>query len=178
MSGCVKDTQFAVAKKQGSGECQWKIKRDFSPVAGVTKTDLMEPIEDANKNCYFACAIDKKKTSHTEKVINRFLMSQNILRSDFDLYTYLSPCDKCIHGSDDKGKVEKADLDQYNKVYFTEPTDRTGRVQPYGYKLENDELLTGGIPGLTAIGKNSKVDLEKVKSVIEKGKKEKKTKMK
>ena len=168
--------QFAVAKKKGSGNCQWKIKNDFSRTVIDKKYDL--PIEDANKNCFFSCvpaASSKSKTWHSEKIINRYLENKGIERSDFDLYTQLAPCQNCMDGSKVEGVIEKADLDKYNKVYYNFDN---GETKITATRITNDKLLDKGPKnyGLKALQQTTKVDLAKVKSEINDGKSNKKSK--
>ena len=110
---CVSNNQFAIAKKVGSGQCQWEISGDYARRVIDDKADL--PIADFNRNCYFACVpAHGSKKWHTEKIINRRLKDYAHDRSQFDMYSYLAPCRACVDGAATQGGgIEKADLDKY-----------------------------------------------------------------
>eukprot|EP00794_Sanderia_malayensis_P004160 gene4160-4714_t len=172
MAVCKKPSQFAVAKKDGSGECQWKISADFLVTPAPTKDDL--PIEDKNGNCVFAClGTSSSKALHTEKVINRFLKGKaGEKRSEYNLYTYLAPCKYCDGTEpvpDNTG--ETAELDEFKGVYYTEkPNDINFADVSKGSQVINEILQTTTSKGLNAIKKNTEVDLDSVKTTIREGK--------
>eukprot|EP00794_Sanderia_malayensis_P007847 gene7847-8696_t len=170
---CARANQFAVAKKDGSGECQWKIGDNFVKNDAKDKNDL--PIEDYNQDCVFSCVPKPgSKMWHTEKIINRFLNNKGANRANYNLYTYLIPCTSCDSGSEvPGGKVESADLDEYKGVYYSY-IPKTGKSSSVGTEVKNDALL--GTGGLATIITKTKVDLKALKTDIEKGKKDKKSK--
>ena len=161
---CKSTTQFAVAKKGGE-DCQWEIAEDFTPKNIDKETDL--PVKDKDGNCYFACVFKTGRPRlHTEKVINRKLKADGIDRSNFDLYTYLAPCTKCINGPAPGG--ETAELDEFKAVYYSYKPEE---VATKGSEVKNDDLLEKDAQkGLAAIQETTKVTLSNVKDAINNGK--------
>ena len=162
---CKSKTQFAVAKKPGTGNCQWKIAENFSREKLENEGDL--PVRDVKGNCFFACVWKTGRPRlHTEKVINRKFVSDGIQRSDFDMYTYLAPCSKCINGPATGG--ETAEFDEFRAVFYSNNEEGGATV---GSEVKNDELLQKDLQkGLSAIKETTKVDLDDVKKEVQDGK--------
>ena len=160
---CKTPAQFAVAKKIGSNDCQWEIRKNLQP-AIITSENL--PVRDIYGVCYFSCVFEAKlKECHTEKVINRKLKENKIDRSKFDLYTYLPPCQACIYGT--APGEETAECDAYNEVYYSKKFDTN---QKEGSKVGNVALLEKDAQqGLAAIKEITKVSLSNVKNAIKRG---------
>ena len=167
---CKSNTQFGVAKRSGTTDCQWKIGKDFErETIGVENL----PVEDKNGNCYFTCiTATGKPPLHAEKVINRKLKKDGIDRNQFDLYTFLAPCYKCIEGTGrDK---ETAELEKYKGVYYSYKPEG---VETKGSEVKNDKLLEkNDLRGLLTIIDTTKVTLSIVKDAINNGKDAKKSK--
>ena len=170
-------SQFAVAKRVGSGKCQWKIDKNYTPQPINKESDL--PVADFKGNCYFSCVHQTLTPRlHTEKVINRHMKDKGIDRKQFDMYTFLAPCPKCQVTS--KNNPETAELDQFKAVYWT---INPGKYDTQTYhQVKNDALLyrapangNSGAGGLLVIKEKTKVDLTEVKNEIETGKNAKKS---
>ncbi len=177
---CKTWSQVAVAKKDDSKACQWKISADFSTPNverrrkedGDGKSDKMiPPIEDYNGNCLFSCVFGGDvKYWHTEKVINRYLVAEGANREEYNLQTFKAPCEACELGTQERGgRGEKAELEQYLTVYYT-------KGNGFGRKIQSDALSKAGSePGLAAIKYKTRVNLNAVKTKVIEGRKYGKT---
>ena len=162
---CKSPVQFAIAKRNESSQCQWKIGEDLQPQRVDNKTEL--PIIDSNENCIFACDYSLVKSGAeylAEKSIKRYFQQNNTAsQSQYDLYTYLAPCDESIRGGN-TSEQNNTHFEGYKGVYYTSDP---GRCSTTDHAIENDEVLThGAVTGLLAAKRSTAVSLEHIKAAV------------
>ena len=137
--------QFAVAKKVRSGYCEWRINADFSR-QGVNAEEL--PIEDVNSNCIFACVVEKWKGNfdkHTERLIDDYINLKGYDRRNYDLYTYLFPCQTCQEGFLQQGRLRIL-LESYNGIYYSHDKDKDDKPVYRSRKYLKEEKINQILP--------------------------------
>ena len=169
---CKSPVQFVMAKKSNAGVCQWKIADDFAKQKVGNETEL--PVADIGGNCLFSCNFlaDEPKMTAELQLLSFFSKSTSVKKSDYDLYTYLAPCDRTIRGNVSEGDSNRTKaLEDFAGVYYTSNADD---CKGLGTEVLNDAVLRNDSnTGLFAARKNTQVDVRRVQEAIKEIKEDK-----
>lgn len=162
---CKSPVQFVVAKRNNTGQCQWKISNDVKTVNIDNETSL--PVVDNIGNCLFSCdyKLEEPRMIAEERITSYFANNPLMKISDFDLYTYLAPCDESIRGnlSNCDNEITKS-FPKFAGVYFSSNGDSCKGI---GQEVLNDAILkSGSVTGLFAAHKNTKIDFQSIQQAV------------
>jgi len=162
---CKSPVQFVMAKRNNSGSCRWQIADDFVKQKVANESEL--PISDIGGTCLFSCNYrpEEPKMTAELQVLSYFSKNPSLKMSDYDLYTYLAPCERTIRGNISEAVANKTkDFDKFAGVYFTSNGDDCKGI---GKEVQNDAVLrNASTTGLFAARKNTKIDMGRVQEAI------------
>ena len=165
-SVCKSPVHFVMAKRNNTGNCQWEIAENFAQQQIANETGL--PVADIARNCLFSCnyLFQEPKMTAELQILSYFSNNTLLKKSDYDLYTYLAPCERTIRGNISEADVNKtkAGFENFSGVYFSSNGDK---CTDNGQEVLNDAILrNGSTTGLLAARKNTQVDLERIQQAI------------
>ena len=162
---CKSPVQFVVAKRNNTGQCQWKISSDVETAKIDNETSL--PVVDNIGNCLFSCdyKLEEPRMIAEERITSYFANNPSMKMSDFDLYTYLAPCDRSIRGNLSSCDNETTTaFPKFAGVYFSSNGDSCKGI---GQEVLNDAILkSGSVTGLFAAHKNTKIDFQNIQQAV------------
>eukprot|EP00794_Sanderia_malayensis_P014419 gene14419-15926_t len=157
---CKSPVQFVLAKRKNV-PCKWVVAADFAR-KNVTDESAL-PVSDMNKDCLFSCDYKSETPQFiAEDIIDKYFSKSDApSRSDYDIYTYLSPCDKAIRG--DNTSDHKSFFRGFAGVYFSSNPDSCDAKD--AKEIDDADILRSGhVTGLYAAQKSTFVDLKEVES--------------
>lgn len=164
-SACRSPVHFVMAKRNNTGSCRWKIAENFVKQQIANETEL--PIADNAGNCLFSCNYlpQEPKMTAELQILSHFSDNPSLRMSDYDLYTYLAPCERTIRGNITEADVNKTKaLEKFAGVYFSSDGDHCTGI---GQEVLNDAVLRNdSTTGLLAARKNTQVDLGRIQEAI------------
>lgn len=162
---CRSPVHFVMAKRNNTGICHWKIADDFVKQKVSNETEL--PIADISGNCLFSCNYKNEEPKMTAELtlLSYFSKNPSFKTSDYDLYTYLAPCDKSVRGNVSECDVNKTKaLENFAGIYYSSNGDS---CQGRGTEVLNDAILrNNSSTGLLAARKNTLIDVDRVQEAI------------